>query len=356
MAVQMTNCPRELLPEVRAFFGAMYSPEYIMARDASFLAWQFGGLNGRQPIDPMHLKVALVDGKLAGCVGYIPVEVAVGDGTVRGAWAANWMVDDAYRRLGLGPLLMRELSKDFEVTLALGGNSDAHQILPRMGWTDFGYLPRYVCVVNTDAAARLTERGRIDWPVAAMPSLPANGTTVQAVDAFDAGATALWDRTYGSGGAGTRRTAAFLNWRYQRHPNFQYVRLQALHQEQVSGIAVYRFERVRDLPIDVIRIVELIAEPHSAAALIRAIVEAGQARGVALLDFFCSSPRLTDALTAQGFLRGDEPPARELPMLFQPVDRSRAGVLFLANLRPVPKSTAADWYVTTGDGDQDRPS
>src|SRR4051812_25554365 len=147
MSVRFTDCPADFIPEVQEFFAAMYSPHYVMARDTPFLRWQFSGFNGHTSAGPLHLKIALVDGKLAGCVGYIPADVHIAGRTRRGAWAANWMVDDSYRRLGLGPLLIRELSKAYEVTAALGGNSDAHQLLPRMGWTDFGNLPRYVRVV-----------------------------------------------------------------------------------------------------------------------------------------------------------------------------------------------------------------
>jgi hypothetical protein len=74
------------------------------------------------------------------------------------------------------------------------------------------------------------------------------------------------------------------------------------------------------------------------------------------VDFFCSSRRVADPFLDCGFLPGTESPAAEIPMLFQPVDRSRAGVLFMAHLGGAPDGAEADWYVTTADGDQDRPS
>ena len=120
----------------------MYSPEYVLSREKPFLEWQFGAAPNPERAG-LDVKLGLVDGEIAGCVGYIPVQLCIGTRLVRGAWAANWMVDDRYRRLGLGPLLMRELCSQFDVTLALGGNRDAHALLPRMGWTDFGDLPRF---------------------------------------------------------------------------------------------------------------------------------------------------------------------------------------------------------------------
>jgi GNAT superfamily N-acetyltransferase len=356
MGVRFTDCPADFVPDVQAFFAAMYSPQYVMARDATFLRWQFSGLNGHTPDDPLHLKIALVDDKLAGCVGYIPVDVQIAGRTMRGAWAANWMVDDSYRRLGLGPLLMRELSKQFDVTAALGGNSDAHQLLPRMGWTDFGNLPRYVRVLDDTAAGRLTSTGVLSWPVQVDAADAIDGLSIRQVEQFDDLAAGLWDRIHGQTGAGTRRSAEFLNWRYQRHPNFAYVLLEATRGNSLEGLAVYRIEHVKDLPVVIVRMVELFASPGAAEPLIDAIVERARQAGAAAVDFFCSSRCVEDPLLKRGFLRGTDSPASEIPMLFQPVDRSRAGVLFLAHLRADPIGPSADWYVTTADGDQDRPS
>src|SRR5262249_48885724 len=149
------------------FFAEMYSPDYVLARSEPLFRWQFGGAN--TPINGnLALKIAKVDDQVAGCVGYIPTPVQIGGKSVKGAWGANWMVDEKYRRLGLGPLLIRELAASFEVTLALGGNRDAHDLLPRMGWTDFGDLPRYVCVVDPEAVAPLTESGSLTWPADAV--------------------------------------------------------------------------------------------------------------------------------------------------------------------------------------------
>jgi hypothetical protein len=62
-------------------------------------------------------------------------------------------------------------------------------------------------------------------------------------------------------------------------------------------------------------------------------------------------------LEAAGFLPGECPPGSSIPILFQPVDRTRTGILFMANLQKAPAAeTVEEWYVTKSDGDQDRPS
>ena len=342
------------MDDVRAFFARTYRPAYRLATDAALLGWQYGPTPA-SPERPSHLKLALLDGAIAGCLGYIPVEVSLNGRVAVGAWVANWMVEQEKRQLGLGPFLMREVSKQFEVLLDLGANEDARSLLSRMGWTDMGNLPRYVCVLDRKNAALLTENGALDWP-AKIPAAQATGGA-RLVDKFEGAATQLWDRTWGANGGGTRRSADFLNWRYAIHPVFQYRLFEQRENGQLTGLAVYHVETARDLPVRVGRLVELITATEDDGGLLGAVLEDARTQGVAVMDFFCSSKRVAGPLARAGFLPGDDAAAALIPMLFQPVDRRRAGIRFMINLGKAPEAgLIRDWYVTKSDGDQDRPN
>lgn len=346
MAVQFIDGRAADAAPLQSFFSRMYHPGYVLAGSEPFLQWQFASVpsGDRNGLD---IKLALVDGAIAGCIGYIPVELTVCGTQVRAAWAANWMVDDHYRRLGLGPLLMRDLCRQFDVTLALGGNPDAHALLPRMGWTDFGDLQRYVGVLDPQQAAPLGDVRGVP-PVA----FDDRGGAIR-VDAIHDDATALWDRI-GRGLVGTRRSAEYLRWRYAAHPLFHYRLFELRRDGALAGIAVYRLEHVRDLPVTVGRIVELIAAPEDAAGLLHGMARDAAAEGAAIIDFFCSRPSLRPPLEAAGFSAGL---SHRVPMLFQPIDRTRSGVLFMADVRKcAAAANQVEWYVTTSDGDQDRPN
>jgi len=87
------------------------------------------------------------------------------------------------------------------------------------------------------------------------------------------------------------------------------------------------------------------------------VMEDAKSQGVAVMDFFNASKRLADVMTRHGFLPGESEPAMQIPMLFQPVDRRRSGIRFMASLGNVPEAAEVqDWYVTKSDGDQDRPN
>jgi hypothetical protein len=357
VAVSFVDCSPDRVGELREFFSEMYWPEYVLSRDEGFLCWMFGDTPAEKRGDNLHIIVSLVDGRIRGCIGYIPVDVTVAGRTVRAAWAANWMVDQQQRRLGLGPLLMRELCSRFAVTLATGPNDDAADLLPRMGWTSFGTLPRYVRILDVGAAAALVDDGPFEWPDGKRTDQPPTGLSAREVNRFDARSTDLWDTTFAAQHAGTRRSADFLNWRYADHPRFPHRLLEVSNGDgTLRGLAVFRVEQVRDLPVRVGRILELIGDSDAQRALLQALAEQARSEDVSVLDFFCSSSQVKPALAAENFISDQDPRAARVPMLFQPLDRRRAGIQFVADLRKARDAAQVEWYVTKSDGDQDRPS
>jgi GNAT superfamily N-acetyltransferase len=356
MALRFAECRTEDLPALRAFWARAYRPGYLLRENHSLFRWQFGSRVSADG-DSYHVKLAMMDGEVVGCLGYIPVEVTLAGRVVPGAWLANWMVDPDRRQLGLGPLLMREVTRQFDVTLNLGPNQDARTVLAKMGWSYVGALTRYLHMLDVEAAAALTESGRLDWPATRGGKGHQPGIAVRLVSAFDEEATRLWDRLAPTLGAGTRRSADYLNWRYIHHPLWTYGCFEARTGSRLSGFAVYHVEPVRDRALTVGRLVELVAEPDAASALLGAVLEDARTQGVALVDFFSSSPQMAPALLAHDFLSGEEAPVAQIPLLFQPVDRQRVAIHFMAQLARVSGTASlASWYVTKSDADQDRPN
>lgn len=365
MAISFVDCRDDHLSSLHAFFARAYRPDYKLRVSETLFRWQFRETPDSEG-NVYHLRLALNDGEIAGCLGYIPVETNLGSRVVRGAWVINWMIDPNQRRLGLGPFLMREVTRQFEVTLNVGPNRDARDLLSRMGWTDYGELSRYVYVLDAQAAGALTENGKLEWPARASPAerKSSQDVAVTLVDRFDDDATELWDGSLATEGAstgGTRRSAKFLNWRYADHPQFNYRLFEARDKGGLAGLAVYRVEQVHELPVRVGHLVELISEAgrrfDGEGILLQSVFDDARVQGVAAIDFFCASRRFSASLARCGFLSGEDPAIAQIPILFQPLDRRRAGIPFMAYLGNIPEGTEVqDWYVTKGDGDQDRPN
>ena len=353
MSVVFSECRTEHLSRLREFFGRVYRSDYILAKDEALLRWQFGGIDAWRP-DHYHVKLALRDNVIVGCLGYIPLEVTIAGRRVRGAWTANWVVDPAYRRFALGPLLMSSLIREHDVTLVVGASAEAREILPRVGFTHYGALKRHVWVIDPAGAAELSGSDVRLWD-GLEPVNVERDHAVERVQRFDVAVERIWDDVWGDG-AGTRRSAAFLNWRYTAHPTFRYRLFQALSPGRPAGFAVYRVESVHGLAARVGRVVEFVAEPGSERCLLGALLEDARSNDVSVMDLFCSSTRVAPALERSRWLPEGQLPA-EVPMLFQPIARGRRSIPFLGHLRTVRShSDWNGWYVTKGDGDQDRPN
>lgn len=348
----LTECTAERVGDVQAFFARAYNARYRLATDEALFSWQFGGV---KPLSPTyHVRLASPDNVILGALGYLPVDLSVAGQTIRAAWGANWVIDPSQRRLGLGPLLMWDLMRSFDAVLCVGLSLDAQDLLTRMGWTDLGALHRYVCVLDARATSALTGSGRLaQSPIAVVPASPVQ--SVQRIERFGEDASMLWDAFAGDRIVGTRRTAEFLNWRYAGHPVFRYHMFEERRDGRVAGIAVYRIETAAGQSTRIGRMVELIAV-QDVRALISAVLRDAAAHDVAMLDFFCATPRWSTALSEFGFVSGDDPAVSDVPMLFQPIDRSRREIRFMASLSRVSAGPTAEWYVTKGDGDQDRPN
>ena len=120
---------------------------------------------------------------------------------------------------------------------------------------------------------------------------------------------------------------------------------------------MYHVEKVRGLPVSVARMVEFVSQSDAADPLLTRVLNDARAQDAAMIDFFCSNPRLSAFMGNHGFTSEQSPEAAKLPLLFQPVDRRRTAVHFMAYLLNVPESLRPKtWHVTKSDGDQDRPN
>jgi hypothetical protein len=91
--------------------------------------------------------------------------------------------------------------------------------------------------------------------------------------------------------------------------------------------------------------------------LLQGVIADAKRQEAAVIDFFCPSGRLRAALKRSGFFTRDEAPTEEIPILFQPICRRRTGIpLMVYPGERLGQFPLDRWYVTKGDGDQDRPN
>jgi len=334
------------------FFSLTYPPGYVMSKRQLF-DWQFGFCPG----DKKSIICAWQSGEIIGMLGYIPVPIHWGelDAVVEDVWMANWMVAPGARN-GVGAVLMRRLQEKFSVLLGQGANALNQPIAKRMGFRIFDSLPRNVAIFDAERMRNFA------LDLNDIPDVwEATGSNLHAsvfTPSFDS-FSPDWSRYSGMRFA-AQRSQNYMEWRYSRHPVFQYQVIRTGPHDR-PAVCVFRIEEVFGYPnLRVGRIVEFFHASDADGklngfAVISAALSTMRDQGCVFSDFFCGSKEYNETLVLAGMCCITD---QRIVSRFCPVDTNQ----FRQNIelwnRPSMNSPSdlSECYFTKSDGDQDRPN
>jgi GNAT superfamily N-acetyltransferase len=333
------------------FIQASYQdPDYVLL-SPMYLRWQFLD-NPANTTGKYSLQLVLHAQEVIAQLGEIPFIGVTSDGEkFEGSYPINLMVRPEYRASGLGAILLKQLLKRARHVLNPGSSSAGATLCSGLGMLDLGVLRRYLCIIDPQSARRLTVDGRLPErvPGAARKAGAADvvsllGLPVQMPDTF----------TFPLPACGAERSRSFLNWRYERHPSFRYEFLLTC---DYQNILVYREEYEGKTQTRVIRIVDFLARGRAQGDLLAAAVDLAERRGVAAIDFYCSTDAYHAALMGANFFAEAEYPNERIAARLQPLDYRKTNIRVLATpIETGADARAPEWFVTKGDSDQDRPN
>src|SRR3989344_4979186 len=348
--------------KLQDFYRRIYRPDYPFLNDRFLLWW----LN-QNPLfmrkKNFSCKIAIEGNNIIGHFGFSPVAVWAEGKVLSGAWTGNFVINPLYRGRGIGRVLTEAVMSEFDLTLDVGANELAEKILSHLGWHNFGGLHRYVGILDSEQAKFLTDNPKVleSGRIGGQSHVGQAGIAVEGISEFSQEADGFWDEYKKQITYATERTCAYLNWRYRDHPVFNYKMFQATSAGKVTGFAVMRFEEARGISekVKVARITEFLAFPDVAPSLLSHLIELCRKNNAALVDFFCSSDNFAEPFRAFGFLTS--PASENIARLLQPVELMSSVISFNGadcrkKLDNKLFSDQEGWYVTTGDGDQDRPN
>lgn len=112
-------------------FAAKMWPNKLRRRNEAYIRWKFKGpLHGEVP----GFLVAVVDGKVVGQLGLIPVKLWVDGKELEAQWACDLMVDTSIRQKGIGSLLLTVGMERNMVTLGSNPSNLAEISMTRLGF------------------------------------------------------------------------------------------------------------------------------------------------------------------------------------------------------------------------------
>ena len=313
--------------------------------------------------------------EVVGYLGSLPVRFWVLGRTVPGYWAKGLMVLPEYRNGPIGPLVVREASKQLPVLGSLAVNPPALRLFAASGLKHVGVLSNRLVPLRAGNIVRRLNPALL--PLERMPKLlgvlvaiatrpglrpifsigaglggrflslvrraPGRGMAWDSGAELPSGVDALWESVRENLSAGVVRDSAHLRWRYGAPANEGYRYVAVRERGRLAGLGVVRAPRAQGDPrlhgIKVAVLSEVIADPSGPRPL-RALVSAAE-EVAAMMDadaLLCSDTHAGLARTLSRY------GALSLP----------ANVNFLIRLPGGTQVPPLDqWWLTRGDGDAD---
>jgi hypothetical protein len=364
-------------PRISLFLHQHWAQNHVYCRMSDLFDWTFHRADRWDP-QGYSFAIAEDDGELAGILGGIPFRFNQLGRSTDGMWIVNYVIRPDHRKGTAALQLLSQFRRpEYDPVIAFGINPATSAIYRVLRGQVLDEIPRHFLVLPEGCGrmADLMRNAWSDWTgeraremadaFALRRPLPEN---VEAGDLIPR----TWDECEWPAIAqrtiGAARDAAYLTWRYRRHPVFEY-RFLTVRDGSMTGLAVWRIETIRKQTpagrVDLDRIGRLVeflpASAANAEALFSAFVHALRQENAFGADFYGYHGQTRCWLKQLGFRDTlQHPDGRAIPSRFQPLDGKGGGILSAMFLRSdLPAcGDAGDcpWYWTKSDSDQDRPN
>lgn len=353
------NLSPQDIPALKRFIAQQFHDKYILLND-DFFEWQYKA-NPFNFYPHFAMKIIKYKKEVLGFGGIVPVRMHTPDGQLIAGAFANVMVDSKVRAFGLGTLLVREILKDYQLCYISGYSDELQKLCLKLpNWTEMGNLKRMIAVIDEQTVKKLTNK-KNDFTSVKKNKI--SKYKLKLVKEFSDNVELLWSRTKHSFSITIERSNEYLNWRYADHPLLSYQLFEYELNKKTCGYAVIRveeFEYNHD-KYRAGRIIDLVCDAYCEIDFFTDITSFFRKQKVDFIDFFYSGNQYTKTLQEIGFVDSTQHPYDSIPMLLNPVDENRKHINWITYCQGLGTNhnkycDPANWYITKGDGDQDRPN
>ncbi len=156
----------EHLPALTEFYRDIWDAEATEARVAGSRALAAA----RNPVSPgeeVPTYLLMQGSRALGHLSTIPVQVQALGATRPGYWFIGFMVRPEHRNGPIGYLMLKEASKELELTLSLTVAAPSIRLFKAVGFSELGVVPNYLRLLRPDRVLR-----RIDLAAVGLGGLP----------------------------------------------------------------------------------------------------------------------------------------------------------------------------------------
>lgn len=345
----------------------LWSANHIYCRNPELLKYLVYNTPYRKQVttDDNTTFLGLFDNnKVVGLSGMMPQMANIFGKKLLSTTGTIWIVDKDYKLDGL-ELLKYLLSFKPALHVGPGINSKVKKLYKMLNWETFDDFPRWIGTKNFD---KLKEYFNLPDDMLLnnieTSRLLNNSNYIFFSNIDEEKWNKFYNKKFAPKTIGTVRDYTFLKWRYIDYPFFDYklIALSTIEQEY-KGLVVYRIENIEisGKNVKIGRILEIIYDDLEAGIrLVQRMVNAEDS--ILFWDFYCLSSVTSLALEYIGFKRlSYNENKKYIPTRFHPIDydvMNIQGTIYIDEQikKSINLVTDQQWYVTRGDGDQDRPN
>lgn len=341
--------PKNRWGELKLFIKQTHGDNHVMQNKLLF-EWFFSPDPDR---DAYNMIVGIKNDFIISILGYVPTKFLINGKIINGAWTSLWFTIPE-ERAGVGALLMKRLMELFPIVAGQGASEMNKKIVEAMGHEFEPVIPKLVGIIDKSLIQDiLIESHKFDKNLV-------NPMNIRKQKDITISNLELNWKEFSNIKFGTLRDADYIQRKYVENPFLQY-EIITTGDESTPTIAIVRIIQT-NLGFKVARIVELFGPEISRyesqwKEVLDEIIMLSNSRNCAYIDFYSTSIMINKFMIELGFYEDNE---GELPSLLDPIERDRKSQNLEVFIDPSLKSTESisirNFFVTRGDGDQDRPN
>jgi hypothetical protein len=340
------------------FIKEYFNANYILL-EKNFLNWQYTTPFSSES----NLLVIKLKNKVCGFLGVIPLKMNYFGKTISDSCLANLMTDKIFRNKGLGINFISSGVTGFDIAHTTGHSQQMTNLFDKMNWTANIPLKRYLKILNQAKAFQLANcssdsKNNHFFELSPEERISSN-FSFKEIFFFDEEIDKFWYKVKEKYPITIERTSNYLNWRYSNHPLLNYHIFVSKKNDEIKSFIILRIEELQDHKIG--RIIDFISSDKAEFFTLSNLIQYCREKDFTLIDFFFNGNFHLQSLKSAGFKEARNEPYSLIPILFNPINRERKTINFgfkLINQELYDEriNNLNNWYITKGDGDQDRPN
>ena len=246
-----------------------------MGKTESIKHWNWEYKNN--PNNRIEILLAIDENRIIGHYSVIPIKMKIIEDYYIASFSLDTMTHSEYRGQGIFPTLANKLYNDLgetgiPFTYGFPNNNSIKPFVKKCGWYEISNVPIYILPQNINKlAARYLKSEffsnfiggifnfifNLLWKEKNLP----NRIVIEEINKFDKNFDDLWESVKDEIIISVVRNCEYLNWRYFRKPEDNYVVNAIYYNNNLKGYIVLKIEERFDLTIGLV--VDIITDPSN---------------------------------------------------------------------------------------------